>query len=72
VFETGNATNSANLFTIVKMGMVLKSMTLGESALNADEEEKEEHSQNASTNNQRRDLKHLNDPEWVQFCNGPL
>ena len=87
-FESGRRTTQAHLATIIKMGMALKKMTiddentgnntpaggnwddfedkLGDNDHHSHDGQCEHHHQPA------RSLKHLNDPEWEEFCHGSL
>jgi hypothetical protein len=63
-FASGRRTTNAHLATIIKMGIALKRMTHGhDPTIEADESENEDKKEE-----QHKDLKHLNDPEWNTFC----
>ena len=74
VFESGQHTTNPNLFTIIKMGLVLKTLTQGApSSIDEEEESKGDESQQALKQREHlNNLRNANDPEWREFCNGPL
>lgn len=71
VFDSGQRTSNSNLFAIVRMGIVLKTMTLGTSQhLDQDDEESKQEEGHKPRENNVSHSREVNDPEWREFCLG--